>query len=251
MSSDSPSNLLSAAALSKRMIANLAPNTSINNSYDAVALAAHASMQAIGFRLVGLGEDHKIEAHSDPSEPSPLPAEWNATKGSYAFRYAHSQSSMEYLLKINRMGNKAVVMGMGMGDDRTHSFDLKVQEYISEGNLPLTPVKEGANKDEAARKLVDVFISIGRLSDLGNLMRLKVIQKLAPSLHKEGYEETREAQSSSSRQQREPAPGREADRPMRDPLRADRDPPARPYPLHDPLAHPRRPMPDPMPGFED
>ncbi|KAK5695111.1 hypothetical protein LTR17_024613 [Elasticomyces elasticus] len=252
MSSDSPSNVLSAISLSKRMIANLLPSTAINNSYDAVALAVHAAMQAVGFRLVGLGEDHKIEAHSEPTEPSPLPAEWNATKGSYAFRYAHSQSSMEYLVKVNRMGNKAVVMGMGLGDDKTHTFDVKLQDYISEGNLPLTPLTEGTDKDEAARKLVDIFISSGRLTDLGNLIRVKVIQKLAPSLRKEGYEETQEEQSSSSRQSREPAPGRrEGDRPMRDPLREDHEPPARPYPLHDPLLQPRRPMPDPMPGFED
>ena len=87
---------------------------------------------------------------------------------------------------------------------------------------------------------------------MGSLMRLNIVQKLAPSLQKEGYEETSEGQSSRTQQQpRQPAPGREPNQPYRDPLREDRDPPARPYPLHDPLMQPRRPMPDPMPGFED
>ncbi|KAK3072847.1 hypothetical protein LTR53_006079 [Teratosphaeriaceae sp. CCFEE 6253] len=213
-STDSPTNVLSAGALSHRMVANLPNDTPIKNTYDAVALAAHAVMQAIGFRLVGLGEDHKIEAHSDPQDPQPLPVEWNATKGSCAFRYAHTQSSMEFLIKVNRMGNKAVIMGMGLGDDRTHSFDLRVQDYVSDGNQRLCQAHAAEGGAEAHAKFA-------------------------------------EGGSSGSQQPRQPAPGREADRPTRDPLREDRDPPARPYPLHDPLAHPRRPIPDPMPGFED
>ncbi|KAI7464097.1 hypothetical protein KC351_g15627 [Hortaea werneckii] len=223
----------------------------LKHNYDAIAVAAHASMVAVGFRLIGLGEDHKIDAQPDRTEPAPLPAEWNATKGSYAFRYAHSQSSMEYLLKINSMGNKAVIMGMGMGDDRTYSFDVKADEFVSTSNLPVTLLQEGESKEDATRKIGDVFISIGRLSDFGSMMRLNIIQKLVPSLQKEGYEETQEPQSSStSRQPRDPA-DRDPQRPGYDPLREDRDPPARPFPLANPLAQPRRTMPEPMPGFED
>lgn len=257
MASLSPANVLSAASLSRIMRSSLPTNSepSLKNPYDAIALASHAAMLAVGFRLVGLGEDHKIEADSEGANPTPLPSEWNATKGSYAFRYKHTQSSMEYLLKVNSMGNKAVVMGMGMGDDQTQSFDVRVDDYTSDGNLPCSLDLSEAKEEEAARKLQDVFISVGRLSDLGNLMRLKVMQKLAPGLWKEGYQsstEVEESQQSPTRGERQPAPGREDDRPRRDPLREDRDPPpARPYPLHDPLAQPGRPMPEPMPGFED
>ena len=233
------------------MAASLSKDTSpqLKTTYDAVALATHAGMLAVGFRLIGLGEDHRIDAESEPDRPQPLPREWNANSGSYAFRYAHSQSSMEYLLKVNRMGNKAVVMGMGLGDDKTCTFDVKVHEYISQGNLPATPMKEETTIQEAARNMINIFISNGRLSDLGSLMRLNIIQKLMPSMHKEGYEETRGESSTS--QQREPRSGRQPERPNHDPLREDRDQPARPYPLRDPLAQPRRPMPEPMPGFED
>ncbi|KAK5132412.1 hypothetical protein LTR08_009095 [Meristemomyces frigidus] len=255
MTDSSPvGNVLSSGNLSALMIASLPRGASpqLKNTFDAVALAAHATVLAVGFRLVGLGEDHKIEAQSDSSEPTPLPAEWNATKGAYAFRYAHNQSSMEYLLKVTSMGNKAVIMGVGIGDDKTCSCDVRVQDYVSDGNLPATLVAEGDSDDEAKRKLVDVFISVGRLRDLGSLMRIKIIQKLMPSLNKDGYEESLENQeSTSSRLPRQPAPGREPERPTHDPLREDRDPAARPYPLLDPLAHPRRPMPEPMPGFED
>ena len=34
--------------------------TGIQNAYEAVALVGHACMIAVGFRLVGLGEEHQI-----------------------------------------------------------------------------------------------------------------------------------------------------------------------------------------------
>lgn len=244
-----PGNPLSAASLSNCMVASLPKSSSpqLKNAFDAIALAAHASLLSVGFRLIGLREDDRLEAPSDASQPQPLPTDWNSSSGNYSFRYAHSQSSMEFLLKVNRMANKAVVLGMGIGDDKTYSFDVTTRDYVSDGNLPATPVAEGRSEDDSKKNLIDVFISIGRLSDLGSLMRINIIQKLAPSLHKAGYEETREGQSS---QQRAP-PERQPEQPRRDPLREDRGPPARPFPLHDPLAQPRRPMPEPMPGFED
>ncbi|KAM0715917.1 hypothetical protein Q7P37_008431 [Cladosporium fusiforme] len=243
-------NVLSAANLSALIRASIPQQSSpqIKSTHDAIALAAHTSMLAVGFRMVGLGEDHRLETTSDRDETHELPSEWNANAGSYAFRYKHEQSSMEFLLKANRMGNKVVIMGMGLGDDRTCSFDLKVQEFVSEGNLPSTPKKDGASDEEVEKAIIDIFISIGRLSDLGSLLRLSIIQKLAPSLQKPGYEESTEGQSSETRGQ--DTEGRDRT-PRQDPLRDDRNPPVRPYPLADPLAQPRRPMPEPMPGFED
>lgn len=250
MASDAPpANPLSAASLAKYMLASLPKSASpqLENGFDAVALAAHASLLSVGFRLIGLNEDDRLDTPSDASQPQPLPTKWNSSSGSYSFKYAHGQSSMQFLLKVNRMANKAVIMGMGMGDDKTYSCDVTVKDYVSDGNLPATPASEGRSEEDSRRSIQDIFISSGRLSDLGSLMRINVIQKLIPSLHKPGYEETREGQSS---QQRAP-PERQSEQPRRDPLREDRDPPARPYPYQDPLVQPRRPMPDPMPGFDD
>nr|POE71880.1 hypothetical protein CFP56_11756 [Quercus suber] len=246
-------NVLSSTDLSKTMVLSLPMDVSpaLKSAYDAIALATHACMLNVGFRLIGLGEDHKIDVDTTSTQQQTLPLEWNASTGHYAFRYAHTQSSMEYLLKVNRMGRKAVIMGMGLGDDKTSTFDVVVQEYVSESKVPTTIYDGDATDQEASRKMSDVFITAGRLSDLAKLMRLRLIQRLAPKLHKEGYEETHEAQAASTGQASEPAPGREPERPLRDPLRDDRYDPGRPFPLADPLAHPRRPMPEPMPGFED
>ncbi|KAF2708798.1 hypothetical protein K504DRAFT_477236 [Pleomassaria siparia CBS 279.74] len=241
-------NPLSAGSLATFMAASLPRSAAhqLKNPFEAVALAVHAGMIAVGFRLIGLGEDHRIEAHADALNPQPLPSEWNASS-SYAFRYAHSQSSMEYLVKVNRLGGKAVVLAMALGDDKTTNFEVVVKDYLSESNLPVT-VEEGTSTGDLAKTLQDVFISSGRLSDLGALLKLSVIQKLAPGLHKEGYEETLNDRGARAYQ----------DQPQQDEPRGPRWPPendpepARPYPHNDPLAQPRRgPLPEPIPGFDD
>jgi len=227
---------------------------SLKNPYEGVALVGHACMIAVGFRLVGLGEEHTLglQLHltgalcalaNSPriaeSESSSLPTQWNANDN-YAFRYAHSQSSMQYLLKISRIGNNALVYALALGDDRTTSFDIPVKDYISASSLPL------ASTTDLPNSIREIFISTSRLNDLIGLFKINVIQKLAPGLYKEGYEDT--TQSLRERQQERP--------PQYDPLRDDTQPqPARPYPFDDPLAAgPRRPTPAgdfAPPGFED
>jgi hypothetical protein len=58
----SAGNPLSALSLSTFMAASLpkGAESKLNSAYEAVALAAHAGMLAVGFRLIGLGEDDKI-----------------------------------------------------------------------------------------------------------------------------------------------------------------------------------------------
>lgn len=244
---------LSAYSLAKIIAASLSHHSEspsqLETPYDAIALASHSAMLAVGFRLIGLGEDHKIEAQSDPDHPSSLPREWNFSKPNYAFRYAHHQSSMEYLIKINRMGNKAVIMGMALGDDKNTSFDITVADFVSASSLPANPVSSDATNEQSEKAIIDIFISAGRLADFAALFRLRLLQKLIPGLQKEGYEETT-SQSSSAQDNHRPEPNI----PRRDPLRDDYQPPARPQPLHDPLAQPRRPFPTgemAPPGFED
>ncbi|BDD62290.1 hypothetical protein MPDQ_006714 [Monascus purpureus] len=211
----------------------------LKTSYEAIALIGHACMVAVGFRLLGLGEDHVISETSET--PSLLPAEWNANS-TVSFRYAHPQSSMQYLLKVSRLGNNAVVFALALGDDKTTSIDIPVKDYISESALPLSTT---ADLKDA---LKDVFISTPRLSDLIGLFRTNVIQRLAPGIHKEGYEDGSRAQRQE--EQRQPEQGQ----PRRDPSRDDPlFQPARPRPLDDPLAAAPRPIPGDFapPGFEN
>lgn len=146
---------------------------------------------------------------------------------------------MQYLLKVSRLGNNAVVFALALGDDRTSSFDLPTKDYISGSALPLP------STENITGALREIFISPARLGDLIALFKINVIQKLAPGLSKEGFEASRDAVR--------PQP---EDRTRWDPLRDDSLPqPARPYPFDDPLAAaPRRPNPPgdfAPPGFED
>ena len=55
-------NVFSALSLSEYMAKSLPkePTPQLRNPFDAIALLSHACMLAVGFRLVGLGEDHKL-----------------------------------------------------------------------------------------------------------------------------------------------------------------------------------------------
>lgn len=55
-------NVFSAMNLSEYMYQTLPkePKPQLKSPYDAIALLTHACMLAVGFRLVGLGEDHNI-----------------------------------------------------------------------------------------------------------------------------------------------------------------------------------------------
>lgn len=97
------------------------------------------------------------------------------------------------------------------------------------------------------------------MTDAASLLKINILQKVAPGLQKEGYEESAHAASHAREEgeARRPEPGREGEgAPTHDPLRDDPLPPlAQPRPYGDPLAaEPRRPYPVgdfPPPGFED
>lgn len=251
------------------------PEPALKSAWDALALLCHACLLSVDFRLIGLGEEHRIsrrhsyvlsteplttkaDASSDANEPQPLPAEWNESRSSdYAFRYKHPQSSMEYLLKISKLGGKVIISGLGIGDDRVRTYDAPVKDFVSTSAFPLSLPPSDTDNDARKKAIQDLFISEGRIADFAALFKLKIIQALLPALQKEGYEETETSQrtSSSSNTRRDPERGDRED-PSRQPPHDPLPPYAQPRPpLHDPLAEPpRRPVPMgdfPPPGFED
>jgi len=58
-------NVFSAVNLSEYMYHSLPKEQTpqLKDSYEAIALLSHACMLAVGFRLIGLGENHKIGAY--------------------------------------------------------------------------------------------------------------------------------------------------------------------------------------------
>ncbi|RMZ84747.1 hypothetical protein DV737_g1077, partial [Chaetothyriales sp. CBS 132003] len=244
----------------------------LKDGFAAIALFCHACMLAVGFRLVGLGEDHAMERRGDQEEQR-LPREWNGSSA-YAFRYGHGQASKEFLLKVSRLGGKALVFGMGLDDDKTALFEVNARDYISEDSL-----KEETFSADNSSALGKILISNGKISELANLMDTRIIQKVAPGIHKAGNEDTTAAtaedttaatakdttaataEDTTAATAAVTAPRQQAIRddearpPGHDPLQDDGPVPARPYPFNDPLAAaPGRPHPAgdfPPPDFDD
>lgn len=254
-------NVFSALSLSEIMTTSLPPTSEphLRDSYDAVALLSNACMLAVGFRLTGLGEDHTIPvSQSDDDSLPSLPPEWNKTENSsYAFRYSHNQSSLNYLLKVSRLGSKALIVGLTLPDEhKVHSLDVAVKDFLSPSTFPFT-APNIEDKEGTAKALRETFLSAGRIVDLASMVKLQLIQKLAPGLHKEGYEESAHAARARSPPASERRGRDESQQGDPRPPQPDLMPPyAQPRPFDDPLAAgpPRRPFPAgdfPPPGFED
>ncbi|KAE8228224.1 hypothetical protein CF326_g6854 [Tilletia indica] len=231
-------------------------NTQLANPYDAIAALSHTFMTLVGFRLVGLGEDHRLESssagaaagegsgsgESGVSGTNRLPKEWNARgPESYAFRYRHNQSAMEFVLKIVRMSGRALIHALAVEDNKTATLDVSVADYTSAAFFPYPP--GSASDSGSTEPLINGFIGSARLRDLSSLFKINIIQKLVPGLQKEGYlEESGPATAGSSSQadrnedqQRRREPGPDYD-PLLDPRFQPR--PARPGqdPHFDPFA---------------
>jgi len=172
----------------------------LTSPLQAIAAFTHACMLAIGFRFVGFGEDHHagtpryqwtlltwIELEFDESNIQKL---WTEESDSHTeFRYAHSQSSMQYVIKVSRMGVKTVILAMALGVDKTVSLDVVTQDFTSAAFFPWT------NGD---RDVVQGFIGEHRVEELVSLIKINVLQKLINNLNKEGYQEDETAASTST-----------------------------------------------------
>ena len=162
---------------------------------------------------------------------------------------------MHYMLKVSRLGSKAIVNGLAIEDEKVYSVDVATRDFISPSSLPFTP-SSSSNTPEASRALRDIFISEGRITDLASMLKSKIIQRLAPSLQKEGYEESAHAATSNASEPRQDLASRIEREDRAQPSPHDPLPPlAQPRPYNDPLAaEPRRPYPAGdflPPGFED
>lgn len=142
-------------------------SSDFSSSYEAIALFSHACMAAVGFRLLGFGEGQKIEAELNKTSPR-LSSKWNSSFGSHSFLYAHSQSSMEYVVKVDRLGGKAEIRGIGLGDERISRFEITAKDYISSAALPLRITLNGGEEDRSDLevKLKEVFISPSRIQGI-------------------------------------------------------------------------------------
>ncbi|KAL9547566.1 hypothetical protein MBANPS3_006108 [Mucor bainieri] len=167
--------------------------TALANPYDALAAASHSIMLSVGFRFAGLGDDARQEGDGTTKK---LPEGWNQYgPHCYNFRYSHPQSSLTFVIKIVRLGDKCIILGLGIGDNKTATLDISTEDYTSASFFPF----DAAASDQP---LIHGFISSSRFEDFIKTYKLNILQKLIPGLNKPGYEDNSGSSSSTTETRR-------------------------------------------------
>ncbi|KAF9215319.1 hypothetical protein BGZ59_001703 [Podila verticillata] len=184
-----PTSTTPAEATTTEASTSSRPSTTVLASeYEALAALSHAIMTAVDFRLVGLGEDDSLENErktmDDTTKSNALPARWNASSESYSFRYTHSHSQLNYLIKCIRMAHKFVIHGTAIESSKICSLELQVKDFTSASYFPFSTAT-----DQERDPLWNGFISRSRINDLISQFKISIIQKLIPGLTKPGYQE--------------------------------------------------------------
>lgn len=181
---------------------------------EALAALTHTILTRIGFRLTSLSDatgSVNVAVQTFPNNR--LPPTWNQHgPSSYTFRYAHEQSSLNFLVKIVSLGPRLLIHATALELSRTESYEVEVDRFTSRSFWPWSrPSAEpraeqegtqGASLSSSSSRepLVNGFVSSTRIADFVLGAQAKIIQKLVPGLRKEGYEEVAESdQGSGSR----------------------------------------------------
>ena len=100
-------NILDASALLQTLPSLLPPGKKkLDSQQDAIAALVHTALTVLGFRLTAVDESTPTRT----SENNALPEEWNQHgPGNYAFKYRHEQSSLEFLVKVTKLGSRTLV----------------------------------------------------------------------------------------------------------------------------------------------
>ncbi|KAJ3517975.1 hypothetical protein NLJ89_g165 [Agrocybe chaxingu] len=163
------------------LVPNLLPACSkkLEFQQDAIAALLHAALSALAFRLTAVDESSSLATSTNE-----LPPQWNRSgPGSYTFKYKHDQSSLEFLVKVSKLGSRTVINAIALESDKVATLDIPTDDFTSPSFYPHTIDASGN------LPLVHGFISSNRVSDLLSQVKLKIIQKLVPGLQKEGYTE--------------------------------------------------------------
>ncbi|PCH41282.1 hypothetical protein WOLCODRAFT_137294 [Wolfiporia cocos MD-104 SS10] len=197
-------NILDPAAIISAL-PNVLPPTKrrLESPQDGLAALVHTAMVALGFRLIAVDEGTPARSIIN----NVFPEEWNAHgPGHYTFRYKHEQSSLEFVVKVVKLGSRTLINSIAVESDKAATLDISTNDFSSPSFFP----HDLSVAD--AQPLVHGFISSNRVADFMSQLQLTTIQKLIPGLRKEGYTESSDSSTNAGGSQ----------------PRADVPPPARP-----------------------
>ncbi|KAI0796555.1 PI31 proteasome regulator N-terminal-domain-containing protein [Abortiporus biennis] len=191
-------NILDPAAILASIPKHLpSSNKSLQTPYDALASLFHTAMVILGFRLIGIDDSSGVNISGEESN---LPEQWNAHGPAiYIFRYKHEQSSLQFVLKVTKLGSRTIVNAIALETEKTATLDISTSDFTSPSFFP----HDTASSDQP---LIHGFISSNRVTDLMSQFQLAIVQKLIPGLRKEGYTESGSADTASSSRAPQPPP---------------------------------------------
>lgn len=106
------SNILDPAALTTQLVALLPPsNKRLSSAHDGLAALTHTIFSTLGFRLIAIDDTSSARTFQN----NVLPEDWN-TRGltDHTLRYRHEQSSLEFLVKIVRLGQRTLINAIAL-----------------------------------------------------------------------------------------------------------------------------------------
>ncbi|KAH9482391.1 Proteasome inhibitor PI31 subunit [Psilocybe cubensis] len=225
-----PADILDPSAIISSLPTLLPPNSkSLTSPQDAIAALLHSALTALAFRLIAVDESSTGANLSS----SVLPDHWNKSgPGNYTLKYRHDQSSLEFVVKLSKLGTRTLINAIALESDRVATLDICTNDFTSPSFYPY-------NLDAPdASPLVHGYISSNRVADLLSQLKLKIIQKLVPGLQKEGYTEETDSSAGSSSSANPPSRDPTAPRPRPE---SPPDAPGR-YPYYPQSAIPRNPL---------
>ncbi len=210
---------------------------------DALAAMAHTIMTRLEFRLINVGEGHRVDASSSATPAGRLPAGWRRhAPDNYTFGYRHEQSSLEFIVKVIKMAGRTMIHATAVEDNKTATYELQTSDYTSASYWPFpsAPPSSSSSAASASEPLVNGFISSSRLKDFVLAYKQLIVQKLVPGLRKDGYDEGPSSAEGTGSGSRPSATRDDRDR--------EREQDGRPYYPGDPVG-PRQP--NRPPYFDD
>ena len=105
-------NALDPSALIQAIPSKLPPTKKrLESPQDGIAVLLHTALAALGFRLIAVDEDAPARTYDN----SVLPDEWNQHgPGHYTFKYKHEQSSLEFVVKVVKLGSRTMINSIAL-----------------------------------------------------------------------------------------------------------------------------------------
>lgn len=119
-----PADILDPSALISKLPNVLPPSKqSLQSPAEAIAGLVHTALSVLGFRLTAVDDSSPARTFDN----NVLPEEWNLHgPGNYTLRYRHEQSSLEFLVKVTKLGSRTVINAIAI---EVSDVDHTIQEH--------------------------------------------------------------------------------------------------------------------------